>query len=67
MEMVLQQIFDLVVTPNNTALISDEHYSICPAIATVDETFSKWSACIVHRKGNVIKGFGKVAGELFEN
>ena len=63
MEMVLQQIFDLVVTPNNTALISDEHNSICPAIATV----SKWSACIVHRKGNVIKGFGKVAGELFEN
>ena len=48
------------------ALISDEHTSICPAIAAVDPSFTKWSACITHRKGNVVKRCGKVAGELFK-
>ncbi|MBT5637957.1 MAG: SWIM zinc finger family protein [Candidatus Peribacter sp.] len=63
----LKPMFDLVITPNKMALISDEHTSICPAIAEVDDSFAKWSACIVHRKGNVVKRYDKVAGELFEN
>ncbi len=29
----LEPIFNLLVTPNKMALISDEHKSICPAIA----------------------------------
>ena len=62
----LDPIFRLIVKPNNMALISDEHTSICPAIAAVDPSFTKWSACITHRKGNVVKRCGKVAGELFK-
>jgi hypothetical protein len=63
----LKPMFDLAITSNKMALISGEHTSICPTIAKVDDSFAKWSACIVHRKGNVVKHYNKLAGELFEN
>jgi len=63
----LKPMFNLVISPNKMALISDEHTLICPAIAEVDDSFAKWSAFIVHKEGNVVKRFNKLAGELFEN
>jgi hypothetical protein len=39
----LKPMFKLVITPNKMALISDEHTSICPAIAKADDSFEKWS------------------------
>ena len=62
----LKPLFEKVVTPNRMALISDEHSSICPAIASVDNTFTKWSACIVHRKANVRTRYGQEAADLFQ-
>ena len=62
---MLKPLFDLVIHPHKMSLISDEHASICPAIARCDDTFTKWTACIKHRQGNVKLYYGVEAAELF--
>ena len=36
----LEPLFDQIITPNSMSIISDEHVSICPAIALCDAMFT---------------------------